>query len=86
MWNTVSLAMPRGENHRWVARLDRRGFQVSTGSACATGTDGPSHVLAAMRVPPDEARRVVRVSAGWETSREDWLALAEAMGAAAREI
>jgi cysteine desulfurase len=86
LWNTVSLAMPRGENHRWVARLDRRGFQVSTGSACATGADGPSHVLAAMRVPPDEARRVVRVSAGRETSREDWLALAEAMGAVAREL
>lgn len=86
LWNTVSLAMPRGENHRWVARLDRRGFQVSTGSACATGAGGPSHVLAAMRVPPDEARRVVRVSAGWETSRADWLALAEAMGAVAREL
>ncbi|MDR0902673.1 MAG: aminotransferase class V-fold PLP-dependent enzyme [Opitutaceae bacterium] len=86
LWNTVSLAMPRGENHRWVALLDRRGFQVSTGSACATGADGPSHVLAAMRVPPEEARRVVRVSAGRETSREDWLALAAAMGAVAREL
>ncbi|MDR2675962.1 MAG: aminotransferase class V-fold PLP-dependent enzyme [Opitutaceae bacterium] len=86
LWNTVSLLMPRGEGHRWVARLDRRGFQVSTGSACATGADGPSHVLAAMRVPPDEARRVVRVSAGRETSRADWLALAEALGAVAREL
>jgi hypothetical protein len=26
------------------------------------------------------------MSAGWETSREDWLALAEAMGAVAREL
>jgi cysteine desulfurase len=78
LWNTVMLLMPREENTRWVAQLDKRGFQVSTGSACATGKGGPSHVLAAMGIPPDAARRAVRVSSNWETTPEDWQALAAA--------
>ena len=52
LWNTVSLSMPHGENHRWVAKLDKRGFQVSTGSACAASQNGPSHVLAGQ--PPTQ--------------------------------
>ena len=79
LWNTVSLIMPSAENHRWVAKLDKRGFQVSTGSACATGEDGPSPVLAAMGFSPEEARRAIRVSAGWETVEEDWRGLAAAL-------
>jgi cysteine desulfurase len=86
LWNTVSLLMPHGENTRWVARLDKRGFQVSTGSACATGKEGPSHVLAAMGLAADEARRVIRVSAGWETTEADWKALAAALPEVAAEL
>ncbi|MFA6287780.1 MAG: aminotransferase class V-fold PLP-dependent enzyme [Opitutaceae bacterium] len=86
LWNTVSLVMPFADNTRWVARLDKRGFQVSTGSACATGKDGPSHVLAAMGYAPEESRRVVRVSAGWGTTEADWRALAAALGEVASEL
>lgn len=78
LWNTVALIPPRHENTRWVARLDKLGFQISTGSACATGKDGPSHVLAALGVDPLAARRVVRVSAGRETTAADWQELAAA--------
>lgn len=77
LWNTVSLCMPEHENTRWVTRLDKAGFQVSTGSACATGSSAPSHVLAAMGLDPEEARRTIRISSGWETAREDWDALAD---------
>lgn len=83
LWNTVSLILPGPENHRWVAALDKRGFQVSTGSACATGVAGPSHVLAAMGIDPLAARRVIRLSAGWETTEADWSALAQALAAVA---
>jgi cysteine desulfurase len=86
LWNTVSLIMPDAENHRWVTKLDKRGFQVSTGSACATGKEGPSPVLAAMGFSPEEARRVIRVSAGWETAEEDWHGLAAALAAVEAEI
>jgi cysteine desulfurase len=78
LWNTVLFLPPRHPNTRWVAALDKRGFQISTGSACATGNDGPSHVLAAMGIPADAARRALRISAGWETTPADWHALAAA--------
>lgn len=80
LWNTVSVIMPKFENTRWVTLLDKRGFIVSTGSACATGKAGPSHVLAAMGFKPDQIQRAVRISGGWHTSVEAWSSLAEAFG------
>jgi cysteine desulfurase len=78
LWNTVSLRLPIHDNTRWVTRLDRLGFEVSTGSACATGSHAPSRVLAAMGLTPADARRTVRVSAGWETTEAEWRSLAAA--------
>jgi len=73
------LRMPHTENLRWVTRLDKAGLQVSTGSACATAGAGPSPVLAAMGLGPDETRRVIRISSGWDTTQADWNALAVAI-------
>jgi cysteine desulfurase len=76
LWNTVSALMPDGDRkHEWVVRLDKIGFAVSTGSACTTGKEEPSHVLAAMGIKAAQAVRVVRFSAGWETNEADWDAL-----------
>jgi cysteine desulfurase len=86
LWNTVSLQLPHAENTRWVAKLDARGFQVSTGSACATGKGGPSHVLAALGVEPAVARQVIRVSGGAATTHDDWAALASALVAVGAEL
>ncbi len=80
LWNTVSALMPEGDRkHQWVIRLDRAGFAVSTGSACTTGTEEPSHVLAAMGFKAAQAVRAVRFSAGWETGEPDWEALVKAL-------
>ena len=86
LWNTVAAIMPHGENHRWVTLLDKRGIEVSTGSACSSGSESPSHVLAAMGVPGDAMRRVIRISAGWTTKPEDWDTLLEALVAVADEL
>ena len=76
LWNTVSALMPEGDRrHQWVVRLDQAGFAVSTGSACTTGKEEPSHVLSAMGLKAAQAVRAVRFSAGWETTEADWSAL-----------
>ncbi len=86
LWNTVFAVMPHGDHARWIARLDKRDVQVSTGAACTTGKDGPSHVLAALGVAPEEARRALRISAGWATTEADWATLLGALRAVAAEL
>jgi cysteine desulfurase len=76
LWNTVSALMPDCDRkHQWVVRLDKASFAVSTGSACTTGKEEPSHVLSAMGYKSIQALRAVRFSAGWETTEADWDAL-----------
>ncbi len=73
LWNTVSVLMPEIDcKARWVVRLDRFGFAVSTGSACASGREEPSHVLTAMGYAGATSGRVLRFSSGWETTSEHW--------------
>ena len=54
-----------------VMQLDRAGIAVSSGSACASGSTEPSHVLLAMGVAPEIARGAVRVSIGKDTTAAD---------------
>lgn len=86
LWNTTLLIMPRFENTRWVRKLDRLGFAVSTGSACSAGNEAPSYVLAAMGFLPEESKRAIRISSSWNTTAEDWLGLADAIAAAWQEM
>lgn len=62
--NTLQFALPGYDGEALVMRLDRLGFAVSSGSACASGGGEPSPVLLAMGVDPDTAKRAVRVSLG----------------------
>jgi cysteine desulfurase len=78
LWNTVLLILPEHANVKWLARLSRAGFQVSTGSACSSG-GGASEVLAAMGFPEDDLQRVLRISSTWDHTPEDWDGLAAAM-------
>lgn len=77
LWNTVSVVMPELADcrQRWVVKLDKLGFALSTGSACASGQEKTSHVLSAMGVSAAEAARVLRCSGGWDTQASDWEAL-----------
>ena len=76
LWTTVSALMPETDcQQRWVVKLDKAGFSVSTGSACSSGQEKPSHVIAAMGYSPGEAGRVLRFSSGWETGEGDCNAL-----------
>ncbi len=79
LWNTVLMVMPRHENLKWLTRLSRLGFSISTGSACSSGKEGSSVVVQALGASGEELRRVLRISAGWATTAAEWQALGEAM-------
>ena len=79
LWNTSMVVVPGHSNVKWLTRLSRRGFCVSTGSACSAGKGNPSNVMAAMGLDYEAMGRVIRISGGWNTAAEDWLAMAAAM-------
>jgi cysteine desulfurase len=88
LWNTVAVLMPEPPDcrRRWVVVMDRLGFAVSTGSACASGKEKPSHVLTAMGIPAEIAGRALRFSSGWETTEADLEKLLGGVQAAVAEM
>lgn len=86
LWNTVLMVMPAHPNLKWLTALSRRGFSISTGSACSSGREGSSVVVTALGADADELKRVVRVSGGWTTGAEDWRALAAAFAEVFEEL
>ena len=69
-----------------VARLmsDCRRIAFSAGSACASGSGRPSHVLRALGLDGKEAKGSIRIGFGRYTTEEDLEAAAAAINAAAR--
>ena len=54
-----------------LLELEQRGVIVSSGSACAAGSDEPSHVLLACGINPDIAQSSVRLSFSHHTTAEE---------------
>jgi cysteine desulfurase len=85
--------------HRWhgnlnlrregldVARLmsECRTIMFSAGSACASGSGRPSHVLTAIGLTNAQAKASIRLGFGRYTSEQDIIAAAAAINAAAKE-
>jgi cysteine desulfurase len=69
--NTTALALPGIAAETQIIALDLDGVMVSAGAACSSGKVGPSHVLAAMAIPPEIAAGTIRVSLGWTTTEDD---------------
>jgi cysteine desulfurase len=66
--NNASVVVEGIEGGDAVAALDLEGIEVSTGSACTTGSAEPSHVLLAMGIPPELAHGSLRLTAGRATT------------------
>ncbi len=58
----VSIYVDGFESEELIIQLDERGFAVSAGSACSSGSMNPSHVLSAMGVARESALGSLRIS------------------------
>ena len=65
----VSVAYIEGES--MVLQLDGKGIAVSSGSACASGSLEPSHVILGMGYRAEEAHGSVRVTLGRENTQDE---------------
>lgn len=61
---TASFTFAGTSGEAVLLELERRGIVSSSGSACAAGSDEPSHVLIACGVAPDVAQTSVRFTFG----------------------
>ena len=81
----VSFAFPGMDGDALLVYLDLHGVAAASGAACTSGSVLPSHVLAAMGLPPAACRAALRLTLGRESAPADALRAAEAVVAAARQ-
>jgi cysteine desulfurase len=84
--NNVNLSFPGADGEALLLHLDLHGVAASSGSACASGSIEPSHVLRALGLPLPLARAAVRFSLGRGTTPDDLGHTAEIIAEAVRDV
>ena len=67
----VNVRLDYVDGEAMLVNLDLAGISISTGSACASLENEPSHVLTALGVPPERAHGSLRFSLGHQTTGAD---------------
>lgn len=67
----ASFCLPGTSGEAVLLDLERRGVFCSSGSACAAGSDEPSHVLVAMGIAAEVAQTAVRFTLSASTTDDD---------------
>ncbi|MET4780040.1 cysteine desulfurase family protein [Glaciihabitans sp. UYNi722] len=67
----ASFCFPGTSGEAVLLELERHGIVCSSGSACAAGSDDPSHVLIALGIPPEVATTAVRFTLDTTTTEAD---------------
>lgn len=75
----ISLSFNNAEGEMLLHRLDLMGISVSTGSACDSQNIQVSHVLRAIQVPEKYAKGTIRISLGYENTKEEVTYIAQAL-------
>ncbi len=79
--NTSSLVIDAVDGETLLMNLDVRGYAVSTGAACSSGSTEPSPTLLAMGLTRGEAQSSLRLSLGWRTNEDDVVGFVAALKA-----
>lgn len=69
--NIVSTKINGVRAEELIEYLQTEGVYVSSGSACNSASNEPSHVLTAIGLTEEEANSTIRVSFGYDTTQED---------------
>jgi cysteine desulfurase len=67
----ICFAIPGLKNNISMINYDLENVALSAGSACSSGKVSRSHVLSAMGIDPSLADCALRVSVGWNSTRDD---------------
>lgn len=67
----INVSFPNIEGEELLLKLDEVGICASTGSACSSGSNSPSHVLLAIGVPKELAYGSLRITIGEENTKEE---------------
>lgn len=69
--NTLNISFAYIEGESLLLKLNKKGINCSTGSACTSGSLKASHVLTAMGVPPSMIQGSIRFSLGKYNKEEE---------------
>jgi cysteine desulfurase len=69
--SVMNLRFDGVENTSFLYSMDLNGIAVASGSACASASLKPSHVLTAMGLSESQAKSSIRFSIGRETTEEE---------------
>ncbi|TFC81209.1 cysteine desulfurase [Cryobacterium cheniae] len=83
---TASFVFPGTSGEAVLLELERRGIVCSSGSACAAGSDEPSHVLTAMGIPAEVAQTSVRFTLATTNTAADAMEAAASVQAAVATV
>ena len=67
----INFSFPRINGEELLLKLDEYGICVSSGSACSSGNDSPSHVLQAIGVKDELINGTIRITLGEENTKQD---------------
>lgn len=69
--NNINIAFNKIDGEALLLYLDSYGIAVSTGSACSTNDNQPSHVLKAIGRPPELVTGSLRLTLGASTTKQE---------------